>query len=110
MTAGLKCITLVVNRPTKSATICLASCNVREDQPHPRESRGKLTSDEKLLVLNDFFAWSGGELRTSDGRILVYLEAGYPFKGFDEDKVTAYLQNEIYEGATDGGAEDDEVG
>ena len=46
-------------------------------------------------VLNDFFAWSGGELPTSDGQILAYLECSYPFEGFDEDEVVEYLRREI---------------
>jgi hypothetical protein len=50
---------------------------------------------EKLLVLNDWFAWSGGELPASDGQILVYMECSYPFEGFDEDEVVAYLQTEV---------------
>jgi hypothetical protein len=59
---------------------------------------------EKLLVLNDCFAWSGGELPASDGQILVYMECSYPFEGFDEDEVVEYLRSEILTevGETDG--------
>ena len=55
-----------------------------------------MTDAERLLVLNDFFAWCGGELPISEGQIVTYLEAGaYPFEGFDEDEVIAYLRSEI---------------
>jgi hypothetical protein len=54
-----------------------------------------MTDAEKLMVLNDFFDWSGGELPTSDGQILVYMECSYPFEGFDEDEVVNYLRSEI---------------
>jgi hypothetical protein len=54
-----------------------------------------MTDAEKLLVLNDFFDWSGGKLPTSDGQIRVYLECSYPFEGFDEDEVVTYLRSEI---------------
>jgi hypothetical protein len=55
-----------------------------------------MTDAEKLLVLNDWFAWSGGELPASDGQILVYMESSYPFEGFDEDEVIEYLRSEIW--------------
>jgi hypothetical protein len=54
-----------------------------------------MTDDEKLLVLNDWFTWSGGELPTSEGQILVYMECSFPFEGFDEDEVVEYLRSEI---------------
>jgi hypothetical protein len=60
-----------------------------------------MTDAERLLVLNDFFDWSGGELPTSEGQILVYIEGSYPFEGFDEDKVVEYLRSEICTGAGD---------
>jgi hypothetical protein len=54
-----------------------------------------MTDAEKLLVLNDWFAWSGGELPTSDGQILVYMESSYPLAEFVEDEVIEYLRSEI---------------
>jgi hypothetical protein len=56
-----------------------------------------MTDAERLLVLNDFFDWSGGALPISEGQILVYLECSYPFEGFgfEEDEVLAYLKTEI---------------
>jgi hypothetical protein len=69
-----------------------------------------MTEVEQLLVLNDFFRWSGGELPTSDGQILAYLECSYPFEGFDEDEVVDYLRSEICTEADDFGAEKDEDG
>jgi hypothetical protein len=65
---------------------------------------------EKLLVLTDFFKWSGGELPVSEGQILAYMECSYPFKGFDEDKVIAYLRSEICSDANDCSGEEDEGG
>ena len=56
---------------------------------------------EKLLVLNDWFAWSGGELPASDGQILIYVECSCPFEGFDEDEVVEYLRSEIVRHAND---------
>jgi hypothetical protein len=54
-----------------------------------------MSDAERLMVLNDFFSWSGGALPSSDGQILVYMEPSYPFEGFDEDEVVAYLRTEI---------------
>jgi hypothetical protein len=58
-------------------------------------------------VLNDFFDWSGGELPSSDGHILIYMECSYPFEGFDEDEVVEYLRSEILADASDFGGEGD---
>ena len=66
-----------------------------------------MTDAEKLLVLNDFFAWSGGELPTSDGQILVYMEDSCPIERFDEDEVIAYLWSEIWIEANDAAGEED---
>jgi hypothetical protein len=69
-----------------------------------------MTDAERLLVLNDFFRSSGGELPRSDGQILVYMECSYPFAGFDEDEVVNYLRSEICTEANEFGAEEDEDG
>ena len=69
-----------------------------------------MTDAEKLLVLNDWFAWSGGELPTSDGQILIYMECSYPFEGFDEDEVVEYLRSEIWTEAGETGGEEDTAG
>jgi hypothetical protein len=69
-----------------------------------------MTDAEKLLVLNDFFRWSGGELPASEGQILVYLEYSYPFEGFDEDEVIHYLQSEICPEGIDLSGEENEDG
>ena len=65
-----------------------------------------MTDAEKLLVLNDWFVWSGGELPASDGQILVCMECSYPFEGFDEDEVVEYLRSEIFTEANDFGGEE----
>jgi len=53
------------------------------------------------MALNCFFSWSGGELSTSDGQIVIYLECCYLFEGFDEDEVVKYLRSQICAEAND---------
>ena len=67
-----------------------------------------MTDAEKLLVLNDWFVWSGGELPLSDGQIIVYMECSYPLAGFDEDEVVEYLRSEIVGEANEFGGIKDE--
>jgi hypothetical protein len=74
--------------------------------PSDAEEGQVMTDAEMLLVLNDFFRWSGGELPTSEGQILVYMEYSYPFEGFDEDEVAEYLRSEVISDGDDGGGEE----
>lgn len=72
------------------------SCLSEPLWPSNAEEGQVMNDAEKLLVLNDFFRWSGGELPTSDGQIVTYIEAcAYLFEGFDEDEVIEYLRSEI---------------
>lgn len=60
-----------------------------------------LTCTDKLDLLNDFFAWTGGELPVSLRQILTYLETSCPlvltYTESEEKDAIDYLWGEILE-------------
>ncbi len=55
-----------------------------------------LTDELKLMVLNDFFGWSGGCLPSDEAEINEFLETAFDYAfGVEEDAARAYLLTEI---------------
>lgn len=53
-----------------------------------------LTSDQQLEILNDFFAWSGGDLPQDQPHVIEYVLTSYPLD-YSADDATSYLMTEI---------------
>jgi hypothetical protein len=56
-----------------------------------------MTDEQRLELLNDFFAWSGGDLPTSPGQVIAYMKTScpLPLTQGEETEAIEYLMSEI---------------